>query len=311
MNRKYFIQRSIFALTSAAALGSAPGMGLATPAPASGSVFGSGSVRSTTEKNICTACGTAYPSGFPMPQQCPICSDDRQYIPESGQEWTGLSTLETNFTILFTKINDRLYDLRMSPSFAIGQRAFLILSESGNILWDCIPLINEEAIAFIRSKGGLKAIAFSHPHYYSTMNEWARVFNCPIHIHRNDRQWIQDGCQAIHLWDGVEYPLWDGVKIINIGGHFAGSSILRIPSFSPNGVLLTGDSLYVSRSKRHIAIMYSYPNQISLPKKEMVRIREVMRGVNFDTVYGAFDWQNLKGNARDIFDRSMERYCAD
>jgi hypothetical protein len=65
----------------------------------------------------------------------------------------------------------------MAPSFAIGQRALLVLTPSGNILWDCIALINEPTIEFIKSKGGLKAIAFSHPHYYTTMNEWAERFN--------------------------------------------------------------------------------------------------------------------------------------
>ena len=33
-----------------------------------------------------------------------------------------------------------------------------------------VPLSDEPAIEFIKSKGGLKAIAFSHPHFYSDEN---------------------------------------------------------------------------------------------------------------------------------------------
>ena len=43
-------------------------------------------------------------------------------------------------------------------------------------MWDCIPQLDELTVQFIKSKGGLKGIAFSHPHYYSNMNEWAEAW---------------------------------------------------------------------------------------------------------------------------------------
>ena len=34
---------------------------------------------------LCVTCGTQYPA----PRTgCPICEDERQYIPVSGQQWT-------------------------------------------------------------------------------------------------------------------------------------------------------------------------------------------------------------------------------
>lgn len=141
-------------------------------------------------KKICTTCGTQFSLNDDMLQLCPICTDDRQYIPENGQTWTTLEELSDRHSVITKKINEGLYELKMVPSFAIGQRALLVLTPAGNILWDCISLLNEPAIEFIKSKGGLKAIAFSHPHYYATMNEWAAIFNCPIYIHQKDEQWI-------------------------------------------------------------------------------------------------------------------------
>src|SRR5688572_25760268 len=128
------------------------------------------------QKIICTACGTQFPNVTKAPALCPICNDDRQYVPESGQRWTTLDDLSKNHSVVTRKIDTRLYELKMTPSFAIGQRALLVLAPDGNILWDCIPLLNEPTIDLIKPKGELKAIAFSHPHFYSTMNDWAEIF---------------------------------------------------------------------------------------------------------------------------------------
>jgi hypothetical protein len=255
---------------------------------------------------ICTACGTQFSE--PDREVCPICNDDRQYVPESGQAWTTLDSLSNNHSVSAKKINDNLYELRMTPSFAIGQRAFLVLSAGGNILWDCIPLLDKSTADFINSKGGLKAIAFSHPHYYSSMNMWAETFNCPIYIHEKDDQWIMNKGPRVILWQGIQKQLWDKINIINIGGHFPGSSVLQVPAPSRRGTLLCGDTLYISRSKKHIAVMHSYPNQIPLPLSEVNRIRDHVEGIEFDVMHGAFDFQNLSSDVKEIFSKSMKRY---
>jgi len=36
----------------------------------------------------------------------------------------------------------------------------------GNILWDCVSLIDSDTVARIQALGGISAIAISHPHYY-------------------------------------------------------------------------------------------------------------------------------------------------
>lgn len=213
------------------------------------------------EKEICTACGTQFPLNGTPPEFCPICNDDRQYVPEEGQTWTTVDELLNNYSVITRKIEDGLYELKMVPSFAIGQRALLVLAPEGNILWDCIALLNEPTIKFIKSKGGLKAIAFSHPHFYTTMNEWAEVFDCPIYIHQTDEQWIVNKGSHLSLWSGIEKELWDGIRIINIGGHFPGSSILHVPFLSSEGAILCGDTFVVSPSKNHIAAITAIPTK--------------------------------------------------
>ena len=43
---------------------------------------------------ICSTCGTQYPPSEAPPAQCPVCEDERQYIPPEGQSWTTLERLE-------------------------------------------------------------------------------------------------------------------------------------------------------------------------------------------------------------------------
>jgi len=258
-------------------------------------------------RKLCNTCGTLYPLAYHS-NDCLICNEERQYVPESGQEWISQEDLAGSHKNKIIKLNDRLFEIAITPAFAIGQRAFLVLSESGNVLWDCIPLLDEETVQFINSKGGLGAIAFSHPHYYSNMNDWAKTFDCPIYIHHADAEFIVDKSEDIILWQGEELLLWDDLKLVNIGGHFEGSTILLISGMSNKGTLLSGDTVYLSLSKKHYAIMYSYPNRIPLPISEIRRIKQRFETLEFDSIYGFYSYQNVIGTARELLETSINRY---
>ena len=262
------------------------------------------------EPRICNACGTQYPVNK-EPEICQICEDERQYVPEdSGQLWTTHRELLKEHSSRILQVKENVYEIKIVPHFAIGQRALLILSESGNVLWDCSPLLTEGVKAFIREKGGLDAIAFSHPHYYSNMSDWAQTFDCPIYIHQKDEQWIMDKSPYIKLWKGEEHTLWDGMRILNIGGHFPGSSILHVPFLSKIGTVFCGDTLFIAPSKKHISLIYSAPNRIPLPRREVKRIEKRIKNIPFDALYGFWSHQNLTENVKDILKKSISRYLA-
>jgi hypothetical protein len=260
-----------------------------------------------SKQKICKTCGTQFPENSAV-EICTICAEERQYVPEGGQSWTTHQQLSATHKNKITQLNDNLFEIVIEPRFAIGQRVFLVLSKSGNILWDCIALLDTETINFIKSKGGLKTIAFSHPHYYSNMNDWATTFNCPIYIHKNDESYIVDRGENIKFWEGYKVDLFDDIAIHNIGGHFDGSSVLLIPSMSKEGSMLTGDTMYLSPSMKHFAIMYSYPNRIPLPISELKRIEKRLNALDFDSIYGFYSYQNVMGNAKSILKMSFERY---
>ena len=125
---------------------------------------------------ICTACGTQYSPSEAPPEACPICNDERQFVPASGQSWTTLEKLRDRHSNKFCRLAPGLTTIETSPAFGIGQRAILVNTPNGNVLWDCIALVDDATVDLLQGLGGLSAIAISHPHYYTTMVEWSRAF---------------------------------------------------------------------------------------------------------------------------------------
>src|SRR3989442_9232832 len=119
---------------------------------------------------ICTTCGTEFAQSQKPPTGCPICQDQRQYIGQEGQKWTTLASMQAGgFHNAFKEYDPRLTGIGTEPSFAIGQRALLVQTDQGNVLWDCISYLDEDTVAAIQQRGGLKAIAISHPHFYTSV----------------------------------------------------------------------------------------------------------------------------------------------
>jgi len=161
------------------------------------------------------------------PAQCIICEEERQYVPPTGQTWTTLPALAARAFNSYREHEPGLIGIGTQPQFAIGQRALLVCTPNGNVLWDCISLLDAATIALINGLGGLKAIAISHPHFYTTMVEWSRAFGgVPIHLHADDRQWIMRRDPAIKHWDGETLELLPDVTLIRGGGHFPGGTMV-------------------------------------------------------------------------------------
>ncbi|HWB90559.1 MAG TPA: hypothetical protein VG605_01850 [Puia sp.] len=140
------------------------------------------------------------------------------------------------------------------------------------------------------------------------MRRWAETFDCPIYIHEREKPWVYNGGEHVEYWQGEEKSLWNSIRLVRTGGHFPGSFVLRVPYLSPKGALLTGNRLYLSRSMRHISMMDSYPNHIPLPARELRAVVDKVLSLEFDTLYGAFSWQDLENRAREDFLESIKRY---
>ncbi len=67
----------------------------------------------------------------------------------------------------------------------------------------------------------------------------------------------------IVFWEGNERQLTSETKLIHVGGHFAGGTVLHWSrGANGKGALLTGDILQVVADRDWVTFMYSYPNAI-------------------------------------------------
>ncbi len=262
------------------------------------------------KKYICTTCGVQYAESNSTPEHCAICEEERQYVNPDGQSWTTHDELVYcgNYKNIITKEEEGLYSITTTPKVGIGQTAYLIVKEGFNILWDCITFLDDETIAFIRSLGGIDAIALSHPHYYSRQADWAKVFAAPIYIHHDDRKWIMEPSEYIRLWEDEEKELIDGVNLHRLGGHFKGGAVLHWGNGDRGkGVLLTGDIIQVVADTEWVSFMYSYPNLIPLPAGKVEEMAKKAGELLFNRLYNAFH-RVVKENAYHAVQRSADRY---
>src|SRR6266478_7803411 len=94
---------------------------------------------------ICTTCGTQYAPTPQPPASCPICLDERQYVTPAGQSWTTLDVLARRNMNAIHELEPGLISLLTFPHFGIGQRAMFLRTPHGNVLWDCIALVDRDA----------------------------------------------------------------------------------------------------------------------------------------------------------------------
>ena len=259
--------------------------------------------------HICSACGTSYPDTAQPPSRCLICDDERQYVPLGGQAWTTPARLASRHVNGWRELETDLFEILTYPNFAIGQRALLLRTPEGNILWDCIALLDDATVALIRGLGGLRTIAISHPHYYTCMQDWARRFDCPVHLHAADAEWVMRPDAAIRHWDGETLEIAQGVTLLRLGGHFAGGTVLHWAGGADGrGAILSGDILQVAADTRRVSFLWSYPNMMPLAAATIRRIAGTLAPWRFERIYGAFPGRQVTAGGAAAVQRSAARY---
>jgi glyoxylase-like metal-dependent hydrolase (beta-lactamase superfamily II) len=259
----------------------------------------------------CEQCGAQFPENAEPPQACLICEDERQFVNWKGQAWLTREELATRHKHVW-RDDFGIPGIAVEPAFAIGQRALLVPETDGCVMWDCVPLASPEAIDYVRSLGGLKAIAVSHPHFYGAVADWSEAFgDVPIYLHGDDRAFVTRPHPAIVPWTGDSHRLSDDIVLVRTGGHFTGGTIMHWRAGAEGrGALLTGDVAMVAADRRSLSFMYSFPNYIPLNAAAVRRIWAAVEPLAFDRIYGAWWGRNVADNAKTAFEMSVRRYIS-
>jgi hypothetical protein len=257
----------------------------------------------------CEQCGAQFPDTREPPRACRICEDERQYVNWKGQRWLTRDELAAAHRLVW-RDDLGVVGIGLDPSFAIGQRAVLLREHDGCVMWDCVPLATPEAVEYVRSLGGLKAIAVSHPHYYGAVADWSEAFGgAPIYLHGDDAQWVTRSHSSIVAWRGESQRISDDILLVRAGGHFAGGTVLHWRD-GAEGALFTGDIVMVTMDRRSVSFMYSFPNLIPLNAAAVRGVADAVAPLAFDRIYGAWWGRNIARDAKVLFGKSVERYLA-
>jgi hypothetical protein len=259
---------------------------------------------------VCVTCGVQHGESAEPPARCAVCEDERQYVGHGGQQWTTLEELRRDHRGVLVEEEPGLVGVGTDPSLAIGQRALLVRTPDGNLLWDCITVLDDALVGAVHGLGGVRAIAISHPHYYSSNVEWSRAFDgAPVYLHADDREWVMRPDPCVDHWQGDQLELFGGLTLYRLGGHFAGAAVCHWPEGAEGrGVLLTGDTIQVIPDRRWVSFMWSYPNLVPLDGAAIRTIAERVAPVEFDRIYGAWFGRVVPSGAKDAVARSAARY---
>lgn len=263
----------------------------------------------TTPLWICATCGNHYPQASAPPASCMICSDERQWIPPTGQIWTTLQELSAEGHVSdIREVEPGLIGIGVDAPFAIGQRALLVCTPEGNLLWDAPGFLDEKAVQAVKDAGGLRAVSSSHPHFYGSIVEWSRAFNAEILLPEADTRWLTRPEAAVRRWSG-SLEVLPGATIVQCGGHFAGSSVLHwADGAGRRGALLTGDTIFVTPGENRVTFARSAPNRLPLPERSLRRLLDAVQPYRFDRIYGGWWTPILHQDAKRVLDSSAERY---
>ena len=262
---------------------------------------------STANCPICVQCGVQ----FPEPREtCPVCSEQRQFVNWNGQEWTTLAEMRAGeYRGRVEQEGPQVVGIGTEPKFGIGQRALLVRAPTGNVLWDCTGYVDDELVDRIGELGGITAIAISHPHFYSTSTEWARIFDVPVYLHAADREWMPFTDEHFVFWEGERRELAPGLTLLNLGVHFSGGAVLHWSGGeNGRGALFSGDIVQVVPDRRWVSFMRSYPNLIPERPSVVRRAVQLLEPYPFEAVYGGWWGMNVASDGSAAVRRSAERY---
>lgn len=256
----------------------------------------------------CTTCAVEYAK--PLPGTCPICADERQYLPRTGQSWSTPDDFAGSGARI--EVDELLPGLVgvTAVGVGIGQQAKIVSTSEGVVVWDPPGWYDDHLLRLLADSGPIRAIASSHPHMFGAQVELARALGeVPVLVNEADASWLGRRDPLIELWSGT-HDITESVTLHQIGGHFPGSAVLHWPAGAAGrGVLLTGDTIMANSDQSTVSFLRSYPNRIPLSATVVERIAAAVRPLTFDYLHSNFA-ARIEQGAHESVQFSARRHAA-
>jgi len=260
---------------------------------------------------VCTTCGTQYAASEGPPVGCLLCEEEGRAAPAGRPAWTTLDEIRRGHQNIIQRLEHDLFSIHTVPAFPMGQRAMLLRSPGGNVLWDCITLVDDITVRLLHLLGGVSAIAVSHPHHYSSVVEWSHAFGgIPVYVNGMGRRWMMRPDPVVRFWEGEQLNLHDGLTLMHCGGH-EGATVLHWPAGSGGlGALLTGDILQVVKDQERVSFLSSSSGLLPRSARAVERLVRAIESFDYERLYDAAPDHLIEHNAREVVVRSADRYLA-
>ncbi|GAB3807305.1 MBL fold metallo-hydrolase [Humibacter antri] len=223
---------------------------------------------------ICATCAVEHADSPEPPAECAICSDERQWVPSTGQRWTTAEELRAaGMRVELREVEPGMVAVTSDPAVGIGQQCMLVKTAAGNLLFDPLGYVDEDAAARVLDHGPVLAIAASHPHMYGAQVSWSHALgDAPVYVNEADAEWLRRPDDVIRLFRGT-LELTPGLGLHTLGGHFPGSTAaLWDAGAEGRGVLLAGDAIFPNPNGTSVSFMRSYPNLLPLSAAVVERL---------------------------------------
>lgn len=265
----------------------------------------------------CATCGVEYgTAGAELPAVCPICADERQYVPSTGQAWLSQAQLAERSDVRIAEAGGGRWGVT-AAGVGIGQTMQVVRTGAGTLLWDPIGLVDIATVEFVRALGPVLAIVASHPHMYGAQVSWSHALgDAPVLVNSADAEWVQRHDPVIAPWSGT-LRLTDDLELRTLGGHFPGSAVAHwsggvggvagVGGAGSRGVVLAGDTIMVNPDGETVSFMRSYPNRIPLSGAVVERIARDIADLRYDEIWSNFGNAITEGADAKV-QRSAERH---
>ena len=251
---------------------------------------------------VCATCGVEREE---RPQVCPICDDERQFLPSDGvQRWVDPAAVDVSIGV--AELEPGLWGISLAGAPGIGQQAKIIQTDKGNVMVEVPTVINKDVVDAVRQLGNVNAIVPSHPHMFGCQSLWSDSLGAPVYVAKADAEWLGVRPDGAKYWEGT-LEVVPGVIASSPGGHFPGSAVVHWAARDGKGVLVAGDTVMANPDHRSVSFMRSYPNRIPLSAKVVARVADHVARYDFDRLYNNFvDY--VPSNAKDVVMRSAQRH---
>ena len=251
---------------------------------------------------ICTYCGNrAFVQKGETPE-CLICAYRYVPEPEDRARFEAPEDLRPRHHAEIVQLEEDIWRFYVRPNLGIRHYAYFVQRPEGNVLMDMQPLLTDDLADWIATRGGLKSIVLSHPHFYGAMDEFSARFQAPIRVHATDREWPA-GYPNVEFFDAEGLSLDEKLRVIRIPAQFEGGLCLL---YARNqGVLFTGDTLMVSPGTGELSAWKSTPRQVPYTLDEFRVIRERILSLDFDQVFAS-----VRGEIRSDAKERADAFCA-